>query len=147
MPLRRVWLLSGALVAAVAFAAGISLPGGQVELQRGATSEIWMRNADGSGQAQLTSASAGKFWDPAWSADGKQLATGAIVNGLRRPGVFQAAPLDTALLTVPEPGVWVMNADASGLARLAVVQQPSAAAPTLSPDGRVVTYVDSGSGR
>jgi WD40 repeat protein len=136
----------GGATASTQIAAGISLPGGQIAFQRGATSEIWMMNADGSGQAQLTSTSAGQFWDPAWSADGRQLATGAIVNGLRRP-VFQAAPLNTALLTVPEPGVWLMNADASGLARLALVQQPSAAAPTLSRDGRFVTYVDSGSGR
>ena len=138
---------AGGASASTTIVAGIALPGGQIAFQRGTTSEIWLMNADGSGQRQLTAASAGQFWDPAWSADGQQLAMGATVNVLQRPTVFASSLVNVALPTVPVPGVWTMNADASGLARLAVVPRPQDAAPNWSRDGRFVAYTYSSGAR
>src|SRR5437588_6773546 len=90
----------------------VSLPGGSLAFAstRSGKSEIWTMGADGSGQAQLTSNNAGEFFSPSWAPDGSRLAAGATVLGRQRPVALASLVVPPNILTVPEPGVWVLNA-------------------------------------
>ena len=79
-------------------------------------SHIWVMNADGSSQTELTSGT--QDIDPAWSPDGTQIAF--------------ARPSSNGW------NVFVMNADGSGLRRVSDV---SGNDPAWSPDGRRLAYV------
>ena len=123
----------------------VSLPGGNLAFAstRSGKSEIWTMRADGTAQSQLTSNSAGEFFSPSWAPDGARLAAGATVLGRQRPVALASLVLPgDVLLTVSEPGVWVLNPDGTGLSRLAVVQQPATATPAWSRDTRRIAYVD-----
>ena len=80
---------------------------------RGWTSEVWVMNADGSGQRRLASG----LQPNAWSPDGKKLA-------------FTDAPND-------KPGLYLINADGSEQRRLTVNGRGAA----WSPDGRRILFV------
>jgi len=138
---------AGGATATAQITAGVSAPSGELAFisTRSGKSEIWVMHADGSGQTQLTFNSAGQFYAPAWSPDGTRLAAGALVIGRRSPLLKAAVLVPSDLLfTVSEPGIWVLNADGSGLSRLAVVQKPAQATPAWSRDGRRIAYVDPG---
>jgi hypothetical protein len=79
-------------------------------------SHVWVMNADGSGQTELTSGT--QDIDPAWSPDGTQIAF--------------ARPSSNGW------NLFVMNADGSALQRVSDVFGNT---PAWSPDGRLLAYV------
>ena len=87
--------------------------------RRDGNSEIYVMNADGSGQENLTQHPASDS-HPSWSRDGRKL---AFVS--RRDGNSE---------------IYVMNADGSGLRN--VTRTPSDdLGPAWSPDGRAIAFV------
>ncbi|TMK38434.1 MAG: hypothetical protein E6G56_14645 [Actinobacteria bacterium] len=136
---------AGGATATAQTTVAVSLPGGQLAFAstRSGKSEIWTMRVDGTGQTQLTSNAAGEFFSPAWAPDGSRLAAGATVLGRRNPvAVASLVGPPSEVLTVPQPGVWTLNADGSGLSRLAVVTNPAQATPAWSRDTRRIAYVD-----
>jgi TolB protein len=85
------------------------------ESSLGGKSHVWVMNADGSGQVELTSGT--QDLDPAWSPDGTQIAF--------------ARPSSNGW------NLFVMNPDGSGLRRVSDV---SGNDPAWSPDGRRLAY-------
>ncbi len=85
---------------------------------------IWVMNADGSGQTQVTLDTAAYFHDldPAWSPDGTQIA-------------FTSSRAGSSF------NLWVMNADGSGLHQLTT---DVAYSPSWSPDGSRLAYTGQG---
>ena len=81
--------------------------------------EIYVMNADGSGQTNLTNNSAGDYY-PSWSPDGTRI---VFMSG--RDGNF---------------GIYVMSADGSNVTRL-TNSQASDTWPSWSPDGDRVAFV------
>lgn len=73
-------------------------------------------NRDGTGLAQLT-ADGGSFWDAVWSPDGRRIAVTKRDSDANR--------------------VYVMDADGSGLRRLAEIESTG---PSWSPDGRFLLF-------
>jgi Tol biopolymer transport system component len=80
--------------------------------------DLWTMAANGSHPHQLTSTPDIFERGPAWSPDGKQI-------------VFSEASTSTDL------GLWVMNADGSGLRQLT----PEGYTPAWSPDGKTIAYL------
>jgi Tol biopolymer transport system component len=95
---------------------------------RTGTWQVWLMNADGSGQAQLTSSPQPKDQVPDWSPDGSKIAYLADTHGIA----------DTVS---PSWGdIWVMNADGSN-------QHPITSGATYygtawSPDGARIATLD-----
>ena len=89
--------------------------------------QVWIMNADGSGQRQLTFDSTKKDQTPEWSPDGTKIAYTVDVS-----------------TTVAGGDIWVMNADGSD-------QQPITSGPerdfgpVWSPDGTQIAFLDFGS--
>ena len=83
-------------------------------------SEIFVMNADGSGQTNLTNTHAAEF-DPGWSPDGKKIA-------------FTGAPTN-----FPPYDIYVMNADGSGSKNLTKSPEVELG-PDWSPDGRKIAF-------
>jgi Tol biopolymer transport system component len=83
--------------------------------------EIFVMNADGSGQMNLSNSPASDEWGPAWSPDGKQIA----FNSTREGGL---------------PQLFVMNTDGSGVKRLT---EQEAEYPAWSPDGNKIAFMSS----
>jgi len=91
------------------------------------SNQIWVMNADGSGQTQLNIPSQFDYTaTPSWSPDGSKIAFGAHdwTNGYQ---------------------VFVMSATGTGLVRLAGGPY-TAAAPRWSPDGSKIVYISDESG-
>jgi TolB protein len=86
--------------------------------ERDGNKEIYVMNADGTGQTRLTNKPAPDDC-PAWSPDGSKIAFGWSYEGSGE--------------------VYVMNADGTGQARLAEVGL--AEPPTWSPDGSQIAFV------
>jgi TolB protein len=87
--------------------------------------DIYVMNADGSGQTRLTSASAADV-DAEWSPDRTKIV-------FTRIGVVRGRRVD--------PGnIWVMNADGSGQRRLTVGPNRADGQPTWSNDGTRIAF-------
>ncbi|MFQ5502564.1 MAG: TolB family protein [Phycisphaerae bacterium] len=94
---------------------------------RTGNSEVWIMNADGSNQTQLTFNTPGGNFTPEWSRDGARIAYASLLD------------------TVGHPEVWVMNADGTSQQRLTVTP-PNPGMPTWSllpswsPDDTHIVY-------
>lgn len=90
--------------------------------RRDGNEEIYVMNADGSGQTNLTNNTA---WDtsPVWSPDGRQLLF-VSTRDQTTGGIAQ---------------IWVMNSDGSGPTELTTVSNNSSA--NWSPDGKKIAFV------
>jgi TolB protein len=88
--------------------------------------EVYVMNADGSGQRRLTRNAAADA-SPAWSPDGRKIAF------VRNRGAPCYAPV-----CLSNSGIYVMNADGTGQRRLA-----RNAGWVWSPDGREIAYLSS----
>jgi TolB protein len=101
---------------------------------RTGTWQVWLMNADGSGQRQLTFDTAPKDQVPDWSPDGSKIAYIADTHGIA----------DTVS---PSWGdIWVMNADGSG--QHPITSDASYYGTAWSPDGnRIATLYATQTGR
>jgi Tol biopolymer transport system component len=132
--------------------------------------DVYVMNADGSGQRNLTHTPAGGESDPAWSPDGQHIAFGRLAgspwgvrivvmnaDGSGKHAVAVTHKIGDALMTgttigwSPDrrriafddhDGIYVVNADGSGLRRLA----QNAAFESWSPDGRKLIFTQAGAG-
>ena len=90
--------------------------------------QVWLMNADGSGQRQLTF-SAGEKLRPVWSPDGKRLAFMVWNRSRCEPEI---------VLWCPSTDIWAVNADGPGERKLA----GDAMQPSWSRDGRRLLFQD-----
>lgn len=97
------------------------------ESNRTGVNQVWIMNADGSGQAQLTFDPTPKDQTPEWSPAGTQIAY-----------TVDASP------TAPGGDIWVMNADGSD--QHPITSGPEREyGPVWSPDGMQIAFLDVGS--
>jgi len=96
----------------------------------GATGNIWVMNADGSGQTALTklSATLANSLNPAWSPDGSKI----IFTSERA--------LDGSDAIGAAVYIWVMNADGSSPTPLTRLITTNSKNPTWSPDGSKIAF-------
>jgi Tol biopolymer transport system component len=99
------------------------------------TSNVWVMNADGSGQTPLTrlTATSAFSFAPVWSPDGSKI---AFESSRALDGSDSANTNQTF-------NIWVMNADGSGQTPLTRLTATSAISltPVWSPDGSKIAYV------
>lgn len=88
---------------------------------RSGNDNLWVMNADGSSQTQLTN---GSFLDdePAYSPDGKKI---VFVSNRANAGSYQ---------------LWTINADGTGAAQLTSISGASTFDPSWSPDGSKIVF-------
>jgi len=96
--------------------------------QRDGNDELYVMNADGTGQTRLSNDPAFDF-APIWSVDGKKL---AFVSG---QSMFEG-----------KTDIYVVNADGSDLTNLTKDDPKGGAYPTWSPDGTKIAYMAGGEG-
>jgi uncharacterized protein YdcH (DUF465 family) len=90
-------------------------------------SQIYVVNADGTGQQRLTKITSGDACGPVWSHDGKKIAFYAF--SLPNPS--------------RNPAIWVMDPDGSNVKRLT----EHAVSPTWSPDDRQIAFASDRAGK
>ena len=90
------------------------------------TNEIYVMNADGTGQTRLTDNTA-YDWGPSWSPDGSRIA-------------FYSVRVDGAH---SDREIYVMNADGTGQTNL-TNNDVYDSDPSWSPDGRQIAFVKGG---
>lgn len=94
---------------------------------RSGTPELWMMDADGSNQTQLTTPPGSGNFVPSWSPDATQIAFSSIRTS--------------------HPEIWVMNADGSNQRQLTTTATPGGSnAPSWSPDGTKIAFASDRSG-
>ena len=98
--------------------------------------DIFVVDADGSGETQLTS-SPSQGLVPSWSPDGSRLVW--EVRDKNYPGGCGQNP---ATATIQTFELWVMNADGSGKRQLTPSGDPCESTPDWSPDGKRILYVE-----
>ena len=97
------------------------------------TSDVWVMNADGTGQTQLTSCTGvcnGAQWGR-WSPDGSKIVYSVADNPIRPDGNASAEAL------------WIMNADGSHPVQFTHPPLPTSIAdnsPAWSPDGKQIIF-------
>lgn len=123
------WLAAALLGSALVFFLSSSLlaqgigPNGKIVYVVGMpdfTTDIWVMDADGSNQTNLTNTPGISEWDPGWSPDGAKI---AYVVG---DNIFS--------------GVWTMNADGTAQAKLSTYEGVEFG-PTWSADGARIALV------
>ncbi|MGZ3611239.1 MAG: hypothetical protein ACXVBU_14385 [Ktedonobacteraceae bacterium] len=97
------------------------------------TGDVWVMNADGTGQTQLTSCTGvcNGAQEAKWSPDGSQIVYDVADNPIRPDG--NAASVD----------LWLMHADGSRAVQLTHTPLPTSIAdnqPTWSPDGKRILF-------
>jgi Tol biopolymer transport system component len=97
------------------------------ESDRTGLRQVWLMNADGSGQTQLSFDATQKNQTPEWSPDGTRIAY-----------TVDASP------TAAGGDIWVMNADGSHQHRLTSGPEREFG-PVWSPDGTQIAFLDFGS--
>lgn len=96
--------------------------GTKIAFRRGGGGDIWVMNADGSGQVNLTPNSASiTERDPSWSPDGAKIAF----------GVYGVSSID----------IFTMDADGSNKTNVTATPRVTEAQPTWSPGGGRIGYV------
>jgi len=118
-----VVLLAVALAAPAAAQGAFPGANGKIAFARGG--DIWTMNPDGTGQVNLTNTAAAEN-NPAWSADGNEIAFDRVVG----PGFNRQ--------------VFVMYADGTGVTP--VPNTSGGEDPAWSPDGTQLAYADVGAG-
>jgi Tol biopolymer transport system component len=115
------WLVLAFLLAAPARSA---FPGGNGKIafgsDRDGSAEVWVMNANGSGQAGLTNQATAPNSQPAWSPDGAKIAFLSTRNGGNE--------------------IFTMNADGTGQTRLTNGASGQRFAPSWSPDGTKIAF-------
>jgi Tol biopolymer transport system component len=91
------------------------------------TPSIFVMNTDGSGGKQLLDKAAGQ---PVWSPDGKEIAF-----TLNNPGYYKGIGYIYC-------GIYVINADGSGMPRKLATGPGCASSPAWSPDGKKIAYTN-----
>ena len=92
------------------------------------TTDIWVMNADGTGQTRITNTSDAWESEPAWSPDRTKIAYSSARGGSTQ--------------------IWVMNADGSGQVQLtAVTDGGPSHGPTWSPNGTKIAFSSFRAGR
>lgn len=90
-------------------------------------SQIYVANADGTGETRITKISTGDSCGPAWSHDGKKIAFYSFA--LPHPS--------------RNPAIWVMDPDGSNLTRLA----EHGLSPSWSPDSKQIVFASNRDGK
>jgi len=86
------------------------------------TNDVYITNADGSGQTNITSEDLQDNKQPVWSPDGSKIAY-------------------IATSTIDDSGVWIMNADGTGQTKVTSSRNSSNdQTPTWSPDGTRIAF-------
>jgi Tol biopolymer transport system component len=119
-----IGLVSGASPARAAFP-GVN---GKIAFSahRDGNGEIYVMNADGSGQTNLTN-NAATDWEPVWSPDGQKIAFSRVVAEIH------------------DQEIYVMNGDGSGQTRLTNNEVPDDY-PAWSPDGQKLAFMSARDG-
>src|SRR5437899_3043132 len=118
----------GATNGRIAF--GMSVDGNKIVFNsnRTGTSQVYVMNADGSGQTQLTFDSAPKDQVSDWSPDGSKIAYLADTHGI------------SDVVNPSWGDIWVMNADGSG--QHAITHNATDYGTAWSPDGTRIATLD-----